>query len=249
LGCLAACGDDAESGDPAVGTAPDAATEDVRPTPADGGADAAGDADAAPPKTDAGVFADDFEDGDLANNWDVLNVCSGCSATIDQGAFLAKTKSILAQDIAFAHLRTTVPGAPSRVRLSFLATFPSVTLTQGTLAIAAVDVSTNHFFSLYFRDDDMSTPAASLEETSLAGTTRHLLANLPPAGTPTRVMIDVDLGAGMANVAWGSTIALANAPIDKTPAADPTIRVGLMYVFGPQDAFEGRFDDVLLEYY
>jgi hypothetical protein len=247
---LIGCGNGAE--EPAIAD-PDAAAggTDAAVPLEDGGALAQVDADASIPLAmDGGVFADDFEDGDLKNNWDVLNVCSGCSATIDQGAFLAKTQSLLVQETAFSFLRTTVPGTPSRVRLSFLATFPSVTLTQGTLAIASVDISTSHFFSLFFRDDDINAPAPSLEETSTAGTNRHHLLNLPPAGVPTRIVIDLDIGAGTANVAWGATVALANEPIEKTPAAkDPTIRVGLMYVYGPEDAFEGRFDDVLLEYY
>lgn len=205
--------------------------------------------DAAPPAGDGGVFADDFEDGDLADDWEVTNICQGCSGTVDQGAFLAKSKAIDAQESAFAHVRTTVAGAPSRVRLSFDATFPSVTLTKGSLAIATVDVSDNHFFTLYLRDTDTTAAAASLEEQGGTNPRRHLLTSLPPAGTKTRVVIDIDLGSGTAKVSFGGTVALASDPIAKTTADNPTIRVGLMYVYGPQDPFEGRFDDVLLEYY
>lgn len=250
---LAACGD-AEDTPPSADA--DAATliEEAGP-----GTDSSGGSDADAKASDAGaeaagpgpVFTDDFGDDDLEDDWEVVNVCAGCTAAIDQGSFLAQTKSLVAQETAFAHLRTTVPGTPSRVRLSFFATFPSVTLTQGTIAIATVDVSQNHFFSLYLRDGDTAAPGPVLEETTAtAGTKRHVLANLPPAATKTRIVVDVDLGAGAANVSWDATVALANAPIDKTPpASDPTIRVGLMYVFGPQAPFEVRIDDVLLEYF
>jgi hypothetical protein len=249
---LTACGDSAANGGESPdggaliedGSPPDSDVPDVIPT-----ADAAADGDAAGPSPDGEVFADDFEDGELEDDWDVFNVCVGCSATVDQGAFLAKTKSIVAQENAFAQLRTTVMGAPSRIRFSFDATFPSVTLTKGTLAIATVDVSANHFFTLYLRDTDMNTPAASLDEQGGPSPKRHLLTSLPPAGTKTRVVIDIDLGGGTANVSFGGSVALANDPIGKTIADDPTIRVGLVYVYGPQDPFEARFDDVLLEYF
>jgi hypothetical protein len=224
------------------GGAPDAASFD-------GGAGADADADAAPP-AEGVVFTDDFTDGDLDDNhWEVVNVCIGCSLDIDQGALVAKTKSVVTQETAFAHLRTTVNGTPSHVRLSFDATFPSVTLTKGTLAIATVDVSQSHFFSLYLRDPDMDAPVASLDEQGGPSPKRHLLTGLPPANTKTRVVIDIDLGGGTASVAFGSTAVLANDPIGQSLAEDPTIRVGLMYIYGPQDPFEARFDDVSLEYF
>jgi hypothetical protein len=219
-------------------------------TPDTGTADADADAGADAGPTPTGeVFADDFEDAELDDDWDVVNVCIGCSATVDQGALLAKTKSVVNMETAFAHVRTTVNGAPTHVRLSFDATFPSVTLTKGTLAIATVDVSQSHFFSLYLRDTDMDAPAASLDEEGGPSPKRHLLTSLPPAGTKTRVVIDIDLGAGTASVSFGDSVVLANDPIGASIADDPTIRVGLMYVYGPQDPFEARFDDVSLEYF
>lgn len=245
-------------GDGATDTAPEGDAGLIEDGPSDPMKDGAAVTDAST-ATDSGsdaslpggeaVFSDDFEDGELDDDWDVLNVCSGCAATIEQGVFVAKTKSVLAQDTAFAHVRTTVMGAPSRIRLSFDATFPSVTLAQGTVAIATVDVSTSHFFSLYLRDGDTDAPGPALQEEGLPGSKRHPLAGLPPAGTKTRVSIDIDLGAGTASVAWGGTVVLANSSVAKTTADDPTIRVGLMYVYGPQDPLEVRVDDVLLEYY
>jgi hypothetical protein len=223
------------------------------PTPViDGGSEGSTTTDAgndAGPSPGGEVFSDDFEDGDLDNDWDFVNVCPGCNGTIDQGVFLAQTKSVLTQETAYAHVRTTILGKPTRVRLSFDATFPSVTLTKGTLAIATVDVSTSHFFSLFLRHQDPEPPAAALVEQGGPSAKRHVLTSLPPPNAKTRVVIDIDLGGGTASVSFGGTVALANDPIGKTIADDPTIRVGLLYVYGPQDPFEARFDDVLLEYF
>jgi hypothetical protein len=249
---VAACGDSTAD---ATEAAPDGGSliEDASLLPEnEAGSDASTSNDAgneAGPSPTGEVFADDFADGELDDEWDLVNVCPGCSATIDQGAFLAKTTSVLTQETAYAHVRTTVMGKPSRVRLSFDATFPSMTLTKGTVAIATIDVSDKHFFSLFLRDQDLDAPAASLMEEGGTGTKRHLLTSLPPANTKTRVVIDVDLGGGTASVSFGGVVALASDPVAKTIALDPTIRVGLIYVYGPQDPFEGRFDDVLLEYF
>lgn len=248
---LAACGDDDQDG---IGiAAPDAALIEETSAPdvavPDGSPPDAADAGADAQSPEGTVFTDDFEDGEIDDDWDVVNVCVGCSLAIDQGALVAKTKSVVNMETAFAHARTTIMGKPKHVRLSFDATLPSVTLTKGTLAIATIDVSQSHFFSLYLRDTDMDAPAASLDEQGGPSPKRHLLTGLPPANAKTRVVIDVDLDAGTANVAFGSTVVLANDPIGKTVADDPTIRVGLMYVYGPQDPFESRFDDVKLEYF
>jgi hypothetical protein len=242
---LAACGDQETVGI----EEPDAALIEETPdvaVPDDASPPEAGNDAQSPSGT---VFADDFADDEVDDDWDVVNVCIGCSLAIDQGALLAKTKSVVNMETAFAHLRTTIQGTPSHVRLSFDATFPSVTLMKGTLAIATIDVSQNHFFSLYLRDTDMDAPAASLDEQGGPSPKRHLLTGLPPADTKTRVVIDIDLDAGTANVAFGGAVVLADDPIGKSLADDPTIRVGLMYVYGPQDPFEGRFDDVKLEYF
>jgi len=222
----------------------DAAAADAN----DGGTDAQIDGDASfVPGTV--VFSDDFSDGNLADDWDVLTVANGTTAEIDMGAFHVKTKVIAAQEADFAHLRKTVPGAPSRVRLSFSATFPSTTFTKGSMAIATVDVSNNHFFTLWLRDTDSSAPAASLEEISLSGTKRNVLGSPPPTNVATKIVVDIDLAAGTASVTWDATKALDAAAIQKGTTEDPTIRVGAVYDYGPQDAFEAHFDDVVLEYY
>ncbi len=267
-----ACGDTDDEA-PAADAGPDASAlplEDGQ-TPDDAGEPEAG-LDAGPdviipPKPDGGAppcaslqpapaFCDDFDDGDLKDDWEVLTVSAGSSASLDTNgyasapaSFAARTKAIVAKDAAFAHLRTTVTGAPSRMRLSFSAFFPTTTLDKGMLAIATVDVSTNHFFTLFLRDGDPDAPGPTLEESVPGTTTRHVLGSPPPANVWTRVVVDIDLGTGKASVSWDATKALDGATIATTPAAqDPTIRVGALYVYGPQDAFEARFDDVLFEY-
>lgn len=248
----AACGGAEDA--PPVAAPPDASdgADAAAPPPEDAG-DAADAADAPAPLPEAGacpgVFCDDFEDGALADDWDVLNVSPGASAELESGAFVARTPEVAATETAFSHLRTTHAGTPSRVRVSFDARLPVTSLDQGVLAIATVDVAQNHFFTLFLRDGDPDAPGPSLEETTPAGTTRHVLSSPPPENTWTRIVIDIDLGAGSATVSWDATKALDAAPVEKTPAAAaPTIRVGALYVYGPTAAFEGRFDDVLVEH-
>lgn len=266
---VAACGgtdDETQAGDAGPGEAAvlddGGAPEDAAPADA---ADAGPDS-TVPPKPDGGsppcaaiqpkpAFCDDFDDGDLKDDWEVANVSVGSSVSLDTtgyasppASFAARTKAIAAQDAAFAHLRTTVTGTPTRVRLSFTAFFPTTTLTKGMLAIATVDVSTSHFFTLFLRDNDPDAPGPTLEESLPGTTTRHVLGSPPPANAWTRIVVDIDLAAGKASVSWDGTKALDGATIGTAPAQDPTIRIGALYDYGPQDAFEARFDDVLVEY-
>lgn len=269
----AACGGTDDDAGPTGDAAPAEASADDDGGPAidaaapDAPAEAAADATVVPPKPDGGsppcasivpkpVFCDDFDDGDLKDDWEVLNVSAGSSATLDTtgyasppASFAAQTKAVVAQDAAFAHVRTTVTGTPSRVRLAFSAYFPRTTLDKGMLAIATVDVSQSHFFTLFLRDGDPDAPGPTLEESVPGTTTRHVLGSPPPANAWTRIVVDLDLAAGKASVTWDATKALDGAAIATTPTAvDPTIRIGALYVYGPQDAFEARFDDVLVEY-
>jgi hypothetical protein len=145
-------------------------------------------------------------------------------------------------------LRKTVLGDVTHAKLSFSAFFPTVTLTQGAIAIATLDVSLNHFFTLNLRDQDPTAPAASLEEYANGTLTRHVLTRLPPAGVWTRVVIDLDFGAGKANVSFDAQKALDGEPITALAGTEGTIRVGGVYVEGPADVFEARFDDVVLDF-
>ncbi len=68
---------------------------------------------------------------------------------------------------------------------------------------------------------------------------------MPPAGTWTRIEVEVDAAAGLATVRVGGVIALRTG-IAKAPAIDPTIRVGAL-VTGPASPYTLRFDDVTLD--
>ena len=260
-----ACGD--ETTEPAVTDAgvdagpetgsevPDAAP----PKEADAGADAAPDAPvtkgfcaslAAKPR-----FCDDFDDADLKNNWDVATIVNGdgdldpTDATSPPASFAVETAPLGNGQAANVHLRATATGAPTgHVKLTFSVRLATTTFTQGVVAIATLDVSQTHFFTLYLRDGDPTAPAATLEETTASGTTRHLLTKVPPANTWTRATIDLDLGASKASVFWGADEALDAVAITPGPALDPTIRIGAVYVFGPADAVSARFDDVVLDF-
>ena len=261
----AACGGSAEAapdgGAAFAGTADGPApSEDAAPPPR-GGGDAGAPPDAAAKgfcatRTPAPRFCDDFDDGDLDDDWTVGTVLNGepildtSSATSVPASFAVETLPLGGTESAHVHLRATAGGAPTgHVILAFEMMLATATFTQGTIAIATLDVSQNHFFTLYLRDGDPDAPAATLEETDEAATTtRHVLSKLPPANTWTHVTIDIDVGAAKANVLWGNEKVLDDAPIIAAPASDPTIRVGAVYVYGPADPFEARFDDVTLDF-
>ena len=232
------------------------------PEPGDAGvADAAPDGGPRPPKgfcakrTPKPRFCDDFDDGDVDDDWDVQTVLNGqpsldtAAAKSPPASFLVETVALGNAESAHVHLRATSSGAPAgHVVLAFDLKLGTAPLTKGAVAIATLDVSLSHFFTLYLRDGHPDAPAATLEETAPGGTTRHVLSKPPPAGVWTRVTIDVDVGGARASVLWDSEKALDQATIAPGGASDPTIRVGAVYVYGPADAFEARFDDVTLDF-
>ncbi|MBX3219930.1 MAG: hypothetical protein KF795_05375 [Labilithrix sp.] len=205
--------------------------------------------------TPAPRFCDDFDDGDVADDWAVLTVLNGAAdldtstSTSAPASFAVATLPVSGTQSAHVHLRTTANGAPAgHVVLSFDLMLETATFTQGVVAIATLDVSANHFFTLYLRDGDPDAPAATLEETSAGGTTRHVLSTLPAPGAWTRATLDLDLAASTATVRWGAETALDAAPIVAGAAKDPTIRIGAVYVYGPAAPFRARFDDVTLDF-
>lgn len=231
----------------------------------DGGADAKADAkiDAGPgfcvSLSPAPKFCDDFDDGDLEDDWAFKNVVGTSTIALDDTgpksppfAAAVVTKALTVGQSGPAHLRQTLIAAARHPSLSFSAYFTtSTTLTKGALAIATLDVSLNHFFTLYLRDDPqdgISTPTANLEEIDGATTTRHVLASPPPTGVWTRIVIDLDLDAGKANVSFDGVKALANEPISGSGGTEATFRVGAVYLFGPADPFQARFDDVVVDF-
>jgi hypothetical protein len=257
------------SSDDGVGSPPDAAAE-AEPSPeadvpdaADAGRDAPLDArpDVAPSAYCASLspqprFCDDFDDFDLANGWDQATVLPQSEMDLDDGTFtsaplsyVVATRSVDAGGAAGnVSLRKTVLGAVSHVKLAFSARFSTTTVTKGLLAIATLDVSSNHYFTLYLRDGDADSPAAILEELAGSTQTRHLLTKLPVAGAWTRIEIDVDLAGAKANVTFGGQKALTDAPIDGTIGTEATIRLGAVYIYPPSDPFVANFDDVVLDF-
>lgn len=255
-----------------VGPGEDAgAAEDAQPpgedaAPAeDAGSDAA---DAAPEAApDAGPrwcatlsptprFCDDFDDGSFADDWTVFTLAPAGSGDMDldpleyvsaPASLNVVTDAVPAQGTVNIHLRRTLGAPVSRVKLAFALKLPTVTLTKGAVAIATLDVSSNHFFSLFLRDESAS-PGPSLEETTANGTVRHALTKLPPANAWTRVTIDLDLAAGKADVLYGSEKVLDQAAIVAGNGTEATARIGAVYVLGPADPFAASFDDVVLDY-
>ncbi len=231
--------------------------------------DAGADADAADARKDvlipgssycAGLvpkpkFCDDFDDGDLTGDWDQSTVLPPSVIDLDDStfasaplSFFVATKPVAAGSAGNASLRKTVLGAVSHVNLAFSARFTTTTITKGLVAIATLDVSLNHFFTLYLRDGDPDAPAAVLEEQSAGTLTRHLLTRLPPAATWTRIVIDLEFTTGKASVSFGGQKALDAAPIALVVGTEATIRVGAVYVYGPTEPFEARYDDVVLDF-
>lgn len=266
MALAAGCGSSSPSGDPPPGdvdSGPETAPLDTGISPADGGSDAA---DARPDAPDAGLgycrsltpkpkFCDDFDDGDLTNDWDQATAIGGSVMDLDDSSwrsspfsFHVLTKALPAASSGNVLLRKTVLGNVGQARLAFSAFFPTVTLTKGAIAIATLDVSLNHFFTLNLRDQDGTAPAASLEEYVGGTFTRHLLTRLPPAGAWTRIVIDLDFVNGRANVSFDASKALDAEPITALVGTETTVRLGGVYVEGPSDVFEARFDDVVIDF-
>jgi hypothetical protein len=263
IGCSVGCsagsntvddpGSDAEAGAPPL-------EDGAIPDPDGGAADSAKDAVA--PGTafcktlmPAPKFCDDFEDGDLDDDWTSSAFVPGSVAELDSSeyassppSFHVATKPIVVPAAGGnALLRSTTITAVNRLNLSFAVRLPKVTFTKGTVAIASVDVSQNHFFALYLRDPDVNAPTAILEEYVAGVVTRHVLAKLPPVNMWTRVVIDLDLTGGKASVTFGSEKALDAEPITVLAGSEATVRLGAI-IDGPADAFEARYDDVVIDF-
>jgi hypothetical protein len=268
LGAAAgACGSSGGGGEPTeAGAAPpeDASpVEDRAAPPADAGSDAP---DAAP---DAGPgfcaslspapkFCDDFDDGDLADDWTVSTARAGFSRLLlDTAEVKSAPASLRAEsnaiasvgDSANASLRKTVLVASSHIRLAWSAKLPVTSITTGAVAICGVDVALNRFYTLWLRDEDAASPSASLvEEIDGAVTARHVLGQPPPAGAWTRIAVDLDLANGRASVSFDGAKALDSVAITPGAGSEVTVRLGNVYVKGPQPKFVGNYDDVVLDW-
>jgi hypothetical protein len=227
--------------------------------------DAGDAADARPPPAEAGTgfcvtrmpvprFCDDFDDGDLTNDWTQTAFVPGSTATLDGTSFTSgpasfhvttpATNALAANN---ALLRLTMFAAVTHPKLSFRTFLPAATFTKGAIAIARLDVSLSHVFTLYLRDMDATAPAASLEEYVSGTTTRHLLTKVPAINAWTQVVLDVDLTNGKANVSFDAQKALDDESVTALAGSEATLRIGAI-IDGPADAFDVRFDDVVLDY-
>ena len=259
---LAACGSDSAEAPGVTPAADDAGApthEDAQAPLTDGGAqapDAGGFTSCAALAGRPEVrFCDDFEDGDLTNDWTVATGVPANRTTLDlalearsgQYAFYAATEAA-AQDVpTSANLRKTVPGAFTRASLSFAIRMPRTDVGKGALAVATLDVAPSHFFTLHLRDVLLDVPGADLEESRVTGSLRRPLSAALPVDRWTRVAIDLDLAAGRAEVRFDGVTVLAGAEIAKEPGTEANVRVGAVYVVGPTPKVEVLIDDVLLE--
>jgi hypothetical protein len=245
----------------------------------DAGADAAPPADGPTPELDAGPdaadarndavvpggrwctklspaprFCDDFDDGDLTNDWTQSAAPAGAVLELDDSMSTSAPASfhVIAKPVMVAAannvlLRTTMFGAVKHGKLAFSLFLPSVTFTKGAIAIAQFYVTLNDVYTLYLRGPDDAANIPMLEELVAGVVTRHMLTALPAAGAWTRVMIDLDLTGGKATVAFGAQKALDAVPITTLAGSEATVRLGAI-IDGPADQFEARFDDVIVDY-
>ena len=238
--------------------------------PGDGGAPAHDDAQVPPPEAGAEEggapmftscaalsgrsevrFCDDFEDGDLENDWTVATAVPANRAVelnkATRYALYAATESV-GQDVpTSANLRKTVAGAFTRASLSFAIRMPTTDVGKGALAVATLDVAASHFFTLHLRDTNLAVPGPALEESRASGSRRLPLSATLPADRWTRVAIDLDLVAGRADVRFDGVTVLSAAEIAAEPATEANVRVGAVYVVGEAPKIEVLVDDVLLE--
>ncbi|MDB4946706.1 MAG: hypothetical protein JWP97_6240 [Labilithrix sp.] len=268
---LPACGSDDEAVPPGADAAPEASQIDALGPgdAADAGADVADARDARETGAPGGFcrdlapkprFCDDFDDGDLANGWDVSTRAPASSIqdlddvefTSAPFSYFAGTKAAGAGGGANVSLRSTMFGTVDHATLSFALRLGTVTFAaDGLVAIATLDVSTSHRFTLNLHtgnNESPDKPGPTLEEQVNGMIFYHPLTALPAAGTWTRVKIDLDFTAGKATVSFDGTKALDGAAIAKVPGTETTVRLGAVYVNGPANDFEAGFDDVVVDF-
>ncbi len=259
-------------------------SESVDPTPAvdDSGADAAPDVlpeeDAAAPDAapDAVVdarpdvvpppahycaglvpkpkFCDDFDDGDLTNDWTAFAANAGSVFELDTTTSTSAPASfhvVAPEEMgAVANndlLRTTIFGTVNHGKLAFSTILPSVTFTQGAIALASFHITVSDSYTLYLRGPDAAGNVPTLEENVNGTITEHMLTALPPINAWTRVTVDLDLSGGKASVSFGAVKALDAAPITVITGSEATVRIGAI-IDSPSDKFEAHYDDVIVDF-
>jgi hypothetical protein len=203
-------------------------------------------------------FCDDFDDGDLTNNWTQFAAQPGSVFELDNSTSTSAPASfhlIAMAEMAAASnnvlLRTTMFPAVNQTvnhgKLAFSTLLPSVTFTMGAIAIAKFHITLNDSYTLFLRGPDAAGNIATLEENVGGVTTEHMLTSLPPIGVWTRVTVDLDLVNGKASVSFGAQKALDAAAITPGAGSEATVRIGAI-IDGPSDKFEAHFDDVVVDF-
>jgi len=199
-------------------------------------------------------FCDDFDDGDLTNDWTASAAAAGSVFELDTATSTSAPASfhaIAMPEMAAAPnnvlLRTTMFGAVNHGKLSFSTLLPTVTFTQGAIAIARFHITLDDSYTLYLRGPDAAGNIPTLEENVGGTITEHMLTALPPVGAWTRVTVDLDLAGGKASVSFDAVKALDAATITVVAGSEATVRIGAI-VDGPNDKVEAHFDDVIVDF-
>ena len=202
----------------------------------------------------APVFCDDFDRGELGARWDFFLKSPPGTAALDftdarssPNALTIVTGKIADAEFGSILLRKTVGGSPIRARLGFDVRVDA-TQTSGTLAIATLDLATDHLLTLYLRDDNPGSPGPALVEVPPGGAppVRNALPVVPAVGQWTRVELDVDAAAGKATVRFDGKTILDGVALAAGATTKPTVRVGVL-CSGPADPYAFRFDNVALD--
>ncbi len=204
------------------------------------------------------AFCEDFDHPSALADWDAVVAVapgtaslSGAEYTSGPASALIATSMAAAGAYSSVLLRKTATLAANvnRARLSF-SYFPTADVPMsGSFGIATLDISSAHLFTLYLRDPS-ATPGPALVE-AVATDTRFALTNATlPLNQWTRIVLDVDVMNGKANVTFGAIKVLVDAAISNGTSKEPTIRVGSLAqgpVMGSLPATDAYIDDVTLE--
>ena len=246
---------DASGDGTAAADAPDDAGADGA---SDAGADTLVEAESGAPTWCDGLspkpaFCDDFDRGAVGARWDAIVQTTGSSLAFDQAIFVSAPQSIAMRsknansgEVGSVLLRKTVLASPARAKLSFDFAGDPVPASGGPVWIATLDVSLNHLFTLYLRDDGTTPAPALVEQAPVVGQTRNTFALPATTGQFVRVEIDLDLSAQKADVRFGGTTVLSQIAIAGGAASEATVRIGAL-TNGPQPAYAARFDNLTLE--
>jgi hypothetical protein len=239
---------------PDVPTPADAAVLDALPDVADAAPDVVAPSHFCAGLVPAPRFCDDFDDGNLTNDWTSFAAQPGSVFELDTATSTSAPASfhvVAMEEMAAAAnnvlLRTTILGKVSHGKLSFSTLLPSVTFTKGAIAIARFHVTLTDSYTLFLRGSDAAGNIATLEESVGGVITEHMLTSLPPIGVWTRVMLDLDLAGGKVSLTFGAQKALDAVAITPIAGTEATVRIGAV-IDGPCDTFEAHFDDVVVDF-